>query len=185
MAATKDQQVPWDSSSLTAPFFFKPAQFSTASQPVAAPVTKPAAAGSGDTQLEVAFWNSIQNSTQAGDYQEYLNRFPDGTFAGLAKNRLAALDPGAARQQPATPEVQQPAAAPIAASVTTSEPVVEPVATEPVAANDGILRDSRGLDCRIRDATRSESECRGVKRAGGGGGGYSTGGKSTGSTRWQ
>jgi hypothetical protein len=175
MAATKDQQIPWDSSSLTAPFFFKPAQFSTASQPAAVPVAKPAAAGSGDTQLEVAFWNSIQNSKQPDDYQEYLNRFPDGTFAGLAKNRLAALDPGAARQQPSTPEVQEPAVEPIAASLTTSEPVV---------VKDGIVRDSRGVDCRIKDATRSESECKGAPH-GGGGGGYGSGGKTTGSARWQ
>jgi hypothetical protein len=190
MAATKDKQVPWDSSSLTAPFFFKPAQFTTASQPAAtAPAAKPAAATPGDAQQEVTFWKGIESSKEPGDYQEYLDRYPDGTFAGLAKKRLATLDPGAARQQPAaTPEVQEPAAAPIVEPVATSEPaIVEPVATEPVVVNDGILRDSRGLDCRIKDATRSAMECRGVGGSGGGGGGYGNnqGGKSSGSQRWQ
>jgi hypothetical protein len=86
-------------------------------------------------------------------------------------------------QQPAAvPEVQQPAPAPVATEVSTEPvPVADPAA-EAVAA-DGIVRDSRGLDCRIKDATRSETECRGLNRSGTGGG-YGGGSKTSGSHGW-
>jgi carboxyl-terminal processing protease len=188
MQATNNQQIPWDSSSLTAPFFFKPAgaQFTTATAAPAAPAPKPAAASTpASREAETSFWKGIQESKQASDYEAYLEQYPNGLFVGLAKNRLASLGAGAPREQPAAPAVQEPAATPVATQVTPEpEPVAEPVSTQPVA-NDGILRDSRGLDCRIKDATRSQSECQGMNRANGGGGGYSGGGKSTGSQRWQ
>jgi carboxyl-terminal processing protease len=188
MAATDDKQVPWDSSSLTAPFFFKSAQFTTASQPAPEPVAKPAAASTpASLEVEKAIWDGIKDSKQAGDYQAYLDQFPNGIFAPMAKNRLAALGEGVPRQQPSTPEMQS-TAAPVAPSTTVPDvPVVEPVATEATVADDGILRDSRGVDCRLKDLTRSESECRVSKRSAGAGGGtsQSSGGKTSGSTRWQ
>ena len=42
-------------------------------------------------QMELSFWDTIKASTMAGDYQDYLNRYPNGQFAGLAQNRLNAL----------------------------------------------------------------------------------------------
>ena len=39
------------------------------------------------------FWQSIKDSKKAGDYKAYLAQFPNGTFAGLARSRLAALKP--------------------------------------------------------------------------------------------
>ena len=53
-------------------------------------------------QQENLFWQSIVNSTNAGDYEAYLRQFPAGTFRALATNRLAALrsatgDPPASR----------------------------------------------------------------------------------------
>jgi carboxyl-terminal processing protease len=92
MNATDEKQVPWDSSSLTAPFYFKgsvaPAgQPSTASQPAV------------NSQLDMAYWSAIANSKKAGDYQGYLHQFPNGTFASVARSRLADL--GAASQVPA------------------------------------------------------------------------------------
>jgi carboxyl-terminal processing protease len=191
MAATEDKQIPWDSSSLTAPFFFKPTQFTTSSAPAeapaAAPAAKPAAASApANLEVEKAMWDGIKDSKQASDYQVYLEQYPNGIFAPMARNRLSSLGAGAPREQPAMePQVEEPAAAPVATEVSTEPaPVAEPAAAS--AAGDGIVRDSHGVDCRIKDLTRSDSDCKGMGRSNSGGGGYSSGGgKSTGSTRWQ
>lgn len=76
-----DQQMPWDSSSLMGDFYFVPG---------AAP---PAAAPSDATAMELAFWNSVKDSRNKADFEAYLSRFPAGTFAELARNRLDGLKP--------------------------------------------------------------------------------------------
>jgi len=40
---------------------------------------------------EVVFWQSVAASNDPKDFNEYLSKYPDGRFAGLARNRLAAL----------------------------------------------------------------------------------------------
>ena len=40
---------------------------------------------------EALFWDSIKDSKNPADFQEYLKEYPKGSFAGLAHNRLAAL----------------------------------------------------------------------------------------------
>jgi hypothetical protein len=37
---------------------------------------------------ELAFWDSIKASDDPKDFEAYLERYPDGVFAGLARNRL-------------------------------------------------------------------------------------------------
>jgi len=39
-------------------------------------------------QVELTFWESIKNSDQAGDYEAYLQSYPNGRFAALAKTRI-------------------------------------------------------------------------------------------------
>jgi carboxyl-terminal processing protease len=100
LEATGKKQVPWDASSLTAPFYFVPA---------ATPVA-PAAGNAADAQaIELAFWNSVKDSKSPEDYQAYLKAFPDGVFAPLAQ--LRAGRPGEAAERvmnvdpdPVTPE---------------------------------------------------------------------------------
>ncbi len=46
----------------------------------------------GRAALETAFWQTIQNSDRPADFEAYLTQFPDGTFAALARIRLAALN---------------------------------------------------------------------------------------------
>lgn len=46
---------------------------------------------SGDS-AELTFWDSIKNSNDPGDYHAYLNRYPNGIFADLAKTRLAPFE---------------------------------------------------------------------------------------------
>jgi hypothetical protein len=68
---------------------------------------------------------------------------------------------------------------------TTDAPAAEPVTAE---GTEKVLRDSRGVDCKVKDLSRSESDlklCKSVIKTNGGGGGYGGGSKSTGSQRWQ
>ena len=59
----------------------------SASPAPAAPSTSAAA----DPAIELAFWNTIKESTDPADFQAYLDQFPDGVFAGLAKIRITRL----------------------------------------------------------------------------------------------
>jgi formylglycine-generating enzyme required for sulfatase activity len=45
--------------------------------------------------VEVAFWETIKASTNPDDFREYLKKYPNGEFAGLARNRLNALEAAA------------------------------------------------------------------------------------------
>jgi len=40
---------------------------------------------------EIVFWVTIAQSNNSADFEEYLRKFPQGEFAGLAHNRLASL----------------------------------------------------------------------------------------------
>ena len=84
-----------------------PVELVTSSAPVA-PVG-PAAPAPADHQAEIAFWDSIKDSKNAAELEAYLQKYPEGDFAGIARGRLAAL-----KETPAVP-VPAPAAVPPAA----------------------------------------------------------------------
>lgn len=42
--------------------------------------------------VEVAFWESIKDSTNPADFRAYLNKYPNGEFSELARIRLAKLE---------------------------------------------------------------------------------------------
>lgn len=90
MRVTERKQIPWEHSALTAPFYFVP----------------PKPAVSSAAQLEIAFWNSVKDSTSLETLQAYLDKYPDGTFVPLAKARIGQLKQMeaalASKQQPAT-----------------------------------------------------------------------------------
>ena len=44
-------------------------------------------------QVELAFWNSIGNSDNVALYDKYLSQYPQGTFAGLAREKIKELTP--------------------------------------------------------------------------------------------
>ncbi|MGB0928093.1 MAG: caspase family protein [Pikeienuella sp.] len=58
----------------------------------AAEVTE-SAGGGDDAGVELAFWRSTESGGQAADYRAYLDAYPDGIFAAIARNRLAELVP--------------------------------------------------------------------------------------------
>ena len=59
--------------------------------PAAATPATATRAATDSKAMELAFWNSIQGSTKAADFEDYLAQFPNGTFAGLAKRRAEDL----------------------------------------------------------------------------------------------
>ena len=80
-------------------FLFIPRDYAAAAasdSPAGAPAPAAATPAAPQAALEITFWQSIQASTRAEDFAAYLSQFPQGTFAGLARSRLAAL-----QQQPA------------------------------------------------------------------------------------
>ena len=44
------------------------------------------------TQVDVVFWQSVKDSSNADMVREYLKQFPDGMFAGLARIRIKELE---------------------------------------------------------------------------------------------
>jgi len=162
MQATEDKQIPWDSSSLTAPFYFKP-PFATTSAPTAAPAY--------NEQDDRTVWEAIADSKQPSDYEAYLSQFPNGKFAAIARGRLAAFQEG-----PVVPR-QQPKVEPAAAPAPEPEPAPAPAPKEasassaPATGSEGLFGsgqkveyDAKGVDCRIMDLTRSDSECTHTKK---------------------
>ena len=43
--------------------------------------------------IELSFWDSIKNSTNPDDFKAYLDKYPDGQFAALARNRAQVQKP--------------------------------------------------------------------------------------------
>lgn len=41
--------------------------------------------------IELSFWESIKNSTDPDDFKDYLDKYPNGQFTGLARRRQTAL----------------------------------------------------------------------------------------------
>ncbi len=81
---TQDQQIPWEASSLTGEFFFR--------APIERPVLAAPASNIDPAAFEMSFWDSIKTSTNRADFESYLEQYPKGRFAPLARNRVKALD---------------------------------------------------------------------------------------------
>ena len=86
--ATREQQIPWESSSLRGPFILN--TNIEANPPEPKITTSPLI---DDQRAEILFWESIKDSDRHNAFQAYLNRFGnDGIFAPLAKDRLNLLE---------------------------------------------------------------------------------------------
>ncbi|MEE8274231.1 MAG: hypothetical protein V3R88_06105, partial [Alphaproteobacteria bacterium] len=57
----------------------------------AAEATTAPAPATGGAAMELAFWKSIANSQSAAGFEAYLEQFPDGTVAPLARARVEQL----------------------------------------------------------------------------------------------
>ncbi|HYF06208.1 MAG TPA: caspase family protein [Acetobacteraceae bacterium] len=113
VAATSGRQTPWNSDGLLNEVVLRPAAPPPPAPPtpVAAPVVPPITAPAPEV-LDLAFWQSFHPSRNVADYEEYLRQFPQGRFAGLARNRIEELRRVAAAPAPAPAPAPEPAPAP-------------------------------------------------------------------------
>jgi hypothetical protein len=74
MKETANEQVPWESSSLTVDFYFV--------GPKKMEITTKEASPS--NSIELLFWESVKDSEDAKLYQSYIDEFPEGSFVKLA-----------------------------------------------------------------------------------------------------
>ncbi len=106
LAESGNKQTPWDSSSLTGAVIL--AAKAPVSEPVPqppAPAPQPQVQQEASVDKEVVFWESIKDSKDPGEYEAYLQQYPNGSFAPLAKAKLSRM---AAATQPApAPEAGQ------------------------------------------------------------------------------
>lgn len=95
--ATRNLQEPWMEGSIDGDFYFRPgARVESATGNV---TVDPAA-------IELAFWDSVKGSANARDYQHYLDKYPQGQFAPLARERSANPPaPAAERESSALQQV--------------------------------------------------------------------------------
>jgi uncharacterized caspase-like protein len=141
--ATNGEQTPWDSSSLMSSFYFAGEKQVAAIAPTPAPapapppVAAPAAVSVEPSAAEMAFWDSVKNSTEPGDYAAYLAQYPDGSFAKLADSRQKSLEAKAATRT--ATQVAAVTPSPVAPVPTTPTPAAlpEPEFESPLA--DGTI----------------------------------------------
>jgi hypothetical protein len=81
---SKGAQTPWESSSLTGDLVVNVTVNVTA-----APAPGPTAAPASTTDREALFWVSIKDGSDPAAFEAYLKQYPEGTFAPLARQRLA------------------------------------------------------------------------------------------------
>lgn len=124
---TKRLQTPWELSSIKGDFVFN-------ATGRAATAGAPAGGQSADVtaQYELQFWKSVQDSNRADDIQAYLDKYPNGVFAPLARNRIDALL-GRSRVAASAPAQQRPAPAATDAAPA-APPPTSPAATSPSQA---------------------------------------------------
>src|SRR5438552_718989 len=83
LAATEGKQVPWENSSLTGEVVLKP--LVTEPKAVSAPTPQ---SKSPDNAVELAYWATIKDSTDKSFFEAYLQQFPGGAFAPLARLKI-------------------------------------------------------------------------------------------------
>ena len=130
--ASQGSQTPWEASSLTGSFYFRqaaPVAVAAPAPPPPAPVVTPAPQPDRDT----VFWSSIQGSDNPALFEAYLQQFPAGIFAPIARARIDALRrpppppaPVSAAPAPATPPPAAPAPVPVVPAAAAPAPAATP-----------------------------------------------------------
>lgn len=87
-----------------------------------------------DKTLELEFWRSVSTSSDPEMYDAYLQQFPNGTFAPLARVKAAALRRGATGGTAAAPAIAAPLPVAVAPAAVSPPPATAPSAVAPSAA---------------------------------------------------
>jgi hypothetical protein len=110
--------------------------------PVGASIPPPAATY--DREIELSFWTSVKDSKSPAMLQNYLDRYPYGNFAGLARTMLdelqAAANPPAVAEPPQGPKTGSTKAGPPAVKGKSATPPARRMrkATRRKADGDGM-----------------------------------------------
>jgi peptidoglycan hydrolase-like protein with peptidoglycan-binding domain len=109
---------------------------------------------------ELSFWSSVKDSKNPAELQAYLDRYPSGTFAGLARVRMQGLQndggsttPRTVTPAPAAPPPTARAPAPSGGSALTSQAIIREAQTKLYNLNYSPSRLGR-LDQATRTAIR-------------------------------
>lgn len=105
--ATGDAQIPWEASSLTGEFYFRPPRAAAVVE--AAPETVVVHT---PDQIEQQYWNRIRDSQEVIDFEDYLKQYPQGRFT--AEARLMVRKLGGPPKVVTPPPESQAVAAPVA-----------------------------------------------------------------------
>lgn len=89
LEATAKKQVPWEHSSLTGEFFFRPKMAEPEARSVAG--SAPAAGVDQGNLTELAEWQQIKDSKDAALLRRHMERYPSGMFRELAALKLDRL----------------------------------------------------------------------------------------------
>lgn len=83
--ASKGRQEPWSEGLIEGEFYFRLGAPMAAAAPSATLVTDPAV-------LELALWESVKDSRSTIELKSYLDQYPNGHFAAVARERLRTLE---------------------------------------------------------------------------------------------
>jgi len=137
LQATAGKQVPWEFTALTDEVFLRPAAAAPplgASGPAPPTGALPTPTATGelppdyDKEMEIAFWNAVKGSKSPAVLATYLDRFPRGTFAGLAAVMIEQL------------KAEQTAAAPAPSKVASLPTRLPDVPPTPGTSPQGLAR---------------------------------------------
>lgn len=84
---TDGKQVPWGNSSLTGKVILNPVE-----QPANEPEPEPETRSPSSPELELSYWESIKDAEDKSFFEAYLQQFPGGTFANLAKLKIQVIE---------------------------------------------------------------------------------------------
>ncbi|WP_395020924.1 caspase family protein [Dongia sp.] len=123
LASTGNTQTPWDSSSLTGRFYFKPPEAGQVAALTPPPATPAAPAADDPLALEKAYWESVADGNDSDAIELYLLKYPNGLYVERAKAKLAELNGGSTQVASAdAAQTVQPPKQPDAAAQTVAKP---------------------------------------------------------------
>ena len=93
-----------------------------------------------ETKVDLEFWSNVKDSPRADDLQAYLEQFPTGRFATLARKRMDEIK----RQQAAAQSAANHAPQNAAATVKPEAATAKPIESQPIPQ----LAEARGIEAK-------------------------------------
>ena len=84
------KQTPWETTSLTGEFYFKPGTQVASLEPVPTPAYVPARVKSRD-EIEDEYWEAIRESSDVSTFEQYRKAYPKGRYLNTANLKIAQL----------------------------------------------------------------------------------------------